>query len=125
MSDKLFIVTRADLPPGARAAQSVHAALAFAFDHPEVAGEWHEGSNNVVLLEAKDERALVELWRRAWDAGVPYSVFTEPDLGDATTGVAIGPAGHKLVSSLPLTLRAARQTRESPEQTRGLSSAAG
>jgi peptidyl-tRNA hydrolase len=105
MSDKLFIVTRADLPPGARAAQSAHTALAFAFDHPVLAAEWHGQSNNIVLLEAPDERALVELWRRAWDAGVPYSVFTEPDMGDATTGVAIGPAGHRLVSSLPLTLR--------------------
>jgi peptidyl-tRNA hydrolase len=105
MSDKLFIVTRADLPPGARAAQLAHAALAFAFEHPEIAGAWHRGSNNIVLLEAKDERALVELWRRAWDENVPYSVFTEPDFGDATTAVAIGPEGWRLVSSLPLALR--------------------
>jgi len=105
MSDKLFIVTRADLPPGARAAQLAHAALAFAFEHPEIAGAWHRGSNNIVLLEATDERALIELWKRAWDAGIPYSAFTEPDFGDAMTAVAIGPSGHRLVSSLPLALR--------------------
>lgn len=105
MSEKLFIVTRADLPPGARAAQSVHAALLFAHDHPDEESAWFAGSNNLVLLEAPDERALVELCKRAWDAGIPYSVFTEPDFGDATTAVAIAPAGYRLVSNLPLTLR--------------------
>lgn len=52
INDKLFIITRADLPPGVIAAQSVHAALAFAHEHPEVEGAWFAGSNNIVLLAA-------------------------------------------------------------------------
>lgn len=105
MSDKLFIVTRADLPPGARAAQLAHAALAFAFEHPEIAGAWHRGSNNIVLLEARDEQALHALGARAGAAGVAWSMFREPDFDNATTAIAIGPDGWRLVSSLPLALR--------------------
>lgn len=105
MNDKLFIITRADLPAGARAAQLTHTALAFAFTFPELARAWHDRSNNIVLLEAPDEAALFALAHRARVAGVPCITFTEPDLGDATTGVALGPTGYRLVSSLPLALR--------------------
>lgn len=108
MNDKLFIITRSDLPPGARAAQSAHTALAFAFTFPEAARRWHEQSNNIVLLEAPDEDALCALAHRARVAGVPCITFTEPDLGDATTGVALGPTGYRIVSNLPLAFRAPR-----------------
>lgn len=108
MNHKLFIITRADLPPGARAAQLAHTALAFAFAFPEAARRWHDESNNIVLLEAPDEAALCALAHRARVAGVPCITFTEPDLGGATTGVALGPTGHRLVSSLPLALREKR-----------------
>jgi len=104
-NDKVFIITRADLPPGAIAAQSVHAALAFAHEHPEITGAWFSGSNNIVLLAVPDEAALLELAARAREHGAPCSTFTEPDFGDSTTGVAIGPSGWRLVSSLPLALR--------------------
>ena len=104
-SSKLFIVTRADLSPGARAAQLAHAALAFAFEHPEIVKEWHAGSNNIVLLEAKDEQALHALGCRAHAAGVAWAMFMEPDFDNATTAIAIAPDGWRLVSSLPLALR--------------------
>lgn len=109
MSDKLFIVTRSDLPPGARAAQSAHTALAFAFAFPEAARAWHDRSNNIVLLEAPNENALLNLANRARVDGIPCITFTEPDLNNATTGIALGGSGHKLVSTLPLTLRDPKQ----------------
>ena len=105
MSEKLFIVTRSDLAPGARAAQSVHAALAFAYEHQDLFRQWYEGSNNIVLVETSNEGALVRLEDRAVAAEIPCSLFKEPDFGDAVTGVAIASAGGKLVSNLPLTLR--------------------
>jgi peptidyl-tRNA hydrolase len=107
--DKLFIVTRADLPPGAIAAQSTHVALAFAVEHPEVFRVWHGGSNNIVLLSVPDEGALVRLASRAVKADVECTFFKEPDFGDSVTAVAIGPSGWRLVSSLPLALRKPKQ----------------
>lgn len=108
-NSKLFIITRADLPPGAIAAQSVHAALAFAHDYEDEYRAWYKGSNNIVLLSVPDEAALIALAKRALDAGVSYAVFREPDFGDTVTGVALGSAGARLVSSLPLALRPLRE----------------
>lgn len=102
---KLFIVTRSDLAPGARVAQSVHAALQYAHEHRDATRTWFESSNNLVALEAPDEPWLVSIAERARAAGVPVSVFREPDFGDAVTAIALGPAGARLVSSLPLALR--------------------
>jgi hypothetical protein len=39
--EKLYIVTRRDLHPGARLAQSVHAAVAYALEHPAATRAWH------------------------------------------------------------------------------------
>ena len=103
--DKLFIVTSATLAPGAIAAQSVHAALAFAHEHSFEWRSWYLESNNIVLLSAENEEALLRLAARARAAGVPCSVFREPDFENAVTAIAISPAGRKLVSSLPLALR--------------------
>jgi len=102
---KLYVVVRSDLPPGARAAQLAHTALAFALAFPEATRRWHDESNNIVLLEVPDETALCALAQRARVAGVPCITFTEPDLSDATTGVALGPTGYRLVSNLPLAFR--------------------
>lgn len=108
---KLYVITRSDLLPGARAAQSVHAALAFAHEHPDVEAPWHEASNNLVLLEVPDEAALLALGEAAKRRGVACSLFTEPDLNDALTAIALGPEGRPLVSCLPLTLRLASSGR--------------
>lgn len=101
---KLYLVTRRDLPPGARAAQLCHALRAFVEAHPAVDSVWYAESNTLVLLEVADEDALMRL---AWEAtmgGVPWSLFREPDLGDAATAIAIGPTGQTLVRKLPLAL---------------------
>jgi peptidyl-tRNA hydrolase len=105
LNNKLYLVTRSDLPPGAQAAQSVHAALAFAHEHQEIANAWFRDSNNIVLLAVKSEGELVRLEDRAVAAEVPCSLFKEPDFDDAVTAIAIGPSGWRLVSSLPLALR--------------------
>lgn len=111
MSDKLFIVTRSDLPAGARAAQSVHAALAFAHQHPEIEGAWYSGSNNIVILEAADEDALVSLMQAVEKAPgtVTCSFFREPDFEDEITALAISAEGWRLLSHLPLALREPRK----------------
>jgi len=102
---KVYIVTHANLKPGARAAQSAHAAFAFSIEHRDVVIDWSESSNNLVLLEVDDEPALRKLVRDAHLQAVPYSAFHEPDFGDALTAVALGPTGMKLVSNYRLCLR--------------------
>ncbi len=108
--NKLFVVTRGDLPPGAIAAQSVHAGFAFAHEHQFEWRTWLLGSNNIVLLSVPDEPALLELAQRAQMAGVSVSLNREPDFGNSLTAIAIGPAGRKLVSSLPKALRPPKES---------------
>src|SRR5580692_9569875 len=102
---KLYLVTRSDLPEGARAAQLAHGAVQFQYEHPDTAKDWFVSSNNLVLLEVADEGAIRALARRADRAGVPRSIVIEPDFGNTVTAVAIGPGGARLLSSLPLALK--------------------
>lgn len=104
---KLYVVTRADLPPGAQAAQATHGAIAFVMEHPVEARYWHLKSNNLVLLQTPNEDCLMHLAQRAQDAGIAFSVFREPDFDNTVTAVALEPAGARLVSNLPLLLRRA------------------
>lgn len=106
--NKLYIVLRADLSPGAKLAQAVHASDEFKAAHPELHRAWYTGANNVAILEAPDEVALERLLDRAGRAALPLAPCREPDLDDSLTAVAIGDAAAKLVSSLPLALRPSR-----------------
>jgi hypothetical protein len=107
---KLFMVVRADLSPGAQLAQSTHAAVAFAFTHPDAARSWHAASNNLVALAAPDREALERIHDRAICApGVMIVRFHEPDFDGALTAIALhGDGAGKLLSNLPLALRPAR-----------------
>jgi peptidyl-tRNA hydrolase len=105
--EKLYIVVRADIPHGARVAQSVHAAFQIGHEHPELVASWLRNSSNLVVLEIPDETALMALRRRAELANVPVSLFREPDFGGTATALALGPEAWRMVSSLPLALRAA------------------
>ena len=99
---KQYIVVREDLPPGAQAVQSNHAMKLFTREHPEF-----NDVDNLALLAAPDETALFELVRRAQNRGVSVSAFVEPDFDDSLTAIAMSHDARKLVSSLPLALKAA------------------
>lgn len=105
---KLFVVVRRDLAPGAMLAQACHGLRAFAAAHPELDAAWYRESNNLVCLEVEDEAALERLRARAEAAGVAYATFREPDFDDAVTSIAIAPDGWRLVSSLPLAMKERR-----------------
>lgn len=105
---KLCTVVRHDLSSGAQAAQSCHAALRFAIEHPEVFRLWYEHSNNIVLLSVADEDELELLAQKCEKNNVSVSRFYEPDFDDSLTAIAVSPSGARLVSSLPLALRAKR-----------------
>lgn len=99
---KLFLIVRGDLSHGARAAQLCHAMRSFVDEHPAVDREWFLKSNTLVLLEVPDEPTLAALAFEARTRRIPVSVFTEPDMGDQMTAIAVGPSGRKLVRRLPL-----------------------
>ncbi len=102
--ERLYVVTREDLPPGLQLAQSCHAVSQFSDNYPELYREWLHGANNIVCLAVPDEPALQALIGRAREKS-PTSFFIEPDLGGELTAIALGDAAKRLVSRLPLALR--------------------
>ena len=105
---KLFLVTRADLPPGDQAVQAAHALREFVAHHPEIDLHWYRTSNTLAFLAARDEPALGALLVKARDQGLACAPFTEPDRNDELTAVAFGPDCRRLLSSLPRALRCMR-----------------
>ncbi len=102
--DKIYLVTRSDLPLGSQAVQAAHALREFAATHPELDKLWYERSNYLALLAVPDETALSRLLERAERRLIPVVGFREPDLGGALTAVALAPGGKGLVRGLPLAL---------------------
>lgn len=96
---KLYIVTRSDIPPGLMLAQSVHAGRAFGGDV--------SSGENLACLEVPDESALLSLIQRAVCRDIPHTVFREPDLDGTVTSVAFGKGARRILSNLPLALKAA------------------
>lgn len=108
-SSKLKLIVRRDLPVGLQAAQIVHAYGDFREEHEAIAKSWRATSNTVVLLTVKGEPELLALQMRAAQAGIPHSLFYEPDLAGrdergAPTALALAPSdeAHLLTKRLPL-----------------------
>jgi hypothetical protein len=93
-------VTRADLPPGAQAAQAAHAALMFAACHPGTGA----ADGVLVVLAAAGELELCRLAEDAARGGYLTATWTEPDLGGQVTAVAVYDAA-RLCARFPLALR--------------------
>lgn len=104
MAAKLYLVTRADLPPGQQAVQACHAMREFVREHPEVDRAWYDNSNHLALLAVANEEALNLLLRRAQRRGVRFSLFREPDRDNELTALALEPEARRLCRDLPLAL---------------------
>lgn len=100
-------MTRSDLSPGQQATQSTHAAFKFAHDHPALTDIWYQESTYLVLLSVPAKDDLLRLADMFERADHPASIWTEPDMGDETTAVAIAPGiiASRMLANLPLTLR--------------------
>jgi len=87
--------------------QSVHAAIQFKFEHPEISLNWFEKSNYLGLLSVENEDELMKLIEQATEHGINHSIFREPDIDNQITAIALapGPKTKKLCSRLPLALR--------------------
>lgn len=88
-NQKLYVVTRRDLSPGAQAVQGMHALVEFQFEHPEQAKEWHSISNHLCFLSVDDEAVLSGLCGTLFARGIRHSQFREPDMGMSLTAIAI------------------------------------
>lgn len=104
MIDRLYIVVRGDLAPGAQLAQSCHALRQFCDEHPEIDGKWFKESNTLVALSVEDEQELLKLQTKLWRRGFKHSLFREPDFGDEATALAIEPSGKGACRGLGLAL---------------------
>ncbi len=81
---------------GVQASQVVHAALAFAHEHPVAPDHY------LVLLEAPDMLALYWLLADAQRENLRVASFYEPDLDEQLTAVALEGAAARLCRKLPL-----------------------
>ena len=92
------------MAPGAKLAQSCHAAFAFSQEHPEISKEWIINSNYICILEIDSEQELVKLLETANRENILNSIFIEPDFNNALTAIVFAPSpqSKKLCSKLKL-----------------------
>lgn len=101
MSERLYVVVRADLPIGLQMAQVVHVALRYG-------REWwvddEEEDETVVVLWAKNEQELKDIRWQVWQrtAIARCYDFAEPDLGGELTVIMLDGRVKDLVRHLPL-----------------------
>jgi peptidyl-tRNA hydrolase len=95
------------MSPGYQGVQSIHAAVQFAFEHPDINKEWFENSNYLGFLSVQNERELNSLIEEAGKKNIKHSIFREPDVDNQITAIALAPGSdtRRLCSRLPLALR--------------------
>lgn len=105
--DKLYVITRDDLPKGIQAVQAIHSAIQFNFEFCEIAKEWHSNSDYLALLSVANESELQQLIDKTQTKGIKYSVYREPDLDNQITSICLEPSNKskKLCSSIKLALK--------------------
>lgn len=103
--EKLTIVVRSDIPPGAQLAQTGHAVGAFAIQYPDSFSLWARVGKNIVVLGARDLTHLMDLYGAAALRGLSRAIFAEPDIGGQPTAIALGDGARKVTGALPKALR--------------------
>ena len=91
---KMYVIARRDLSPAQQAVQSCHAVAELCLRHRDDPAliEWAENHKTMVLLGVDDEEDLSKWQNKLEDSGIPCSVFTEPDIGDQKTALALHPS---------------------------------
>lgn len=107
INEKLIIITRRDLHPGYQAVQSSHAGIDFQHQHPEIAKQWNNESNYLIILSVENEEKLKFYLEKFKYFDLKTTTFREPDIGNEITAIAVEPSekSQKLVSKLPLALK--------------------
>lgn len=102
---KLYLITRRELPIGDQAVQAAHALRAFVEGCPEEDRDWYATSRTLVLLVTDTERDLMDLTEMALEQGIATAMHREPDHGGAIGAIALGPRAARLVRRLSLAFR--------------------
>jgi hypothetical protein len=90
--EKLYAITRGDLPVGLRAAQAGHALIAWVLAHGEPC-------ESLVVLQVATRGDLELLSKRLHGR---VELFREPDMGHELTAIAAGPECWRELSSVGL-----------------------
>lgn len=90
-------------------AQAVHAAFKFAKYRREILERWLDDSSYLVIVSVPDEDTLWDLAEAAFKRNISRVNWTEPDLDNELTAIALAPgqAAQQLCANLPLALREA------------------
>lgn len=112
-NQKLYLITRRDLSPGAQLAQTCHALTEFALEFPNTFKEWKDTSNYICILSAENESELDHYLWMANMYNLEHSVFHEPDLDNELTAICLEPTeeSEDICKSLPLALNEYNETR--------------
>lgn len=105
-NQKLYVISRRDLEPGAQAVQGMHAMREFAAEYPELELEWYKTSNHLCFLSVENESELFKLIHKAEAQKLKVSFFREPNFDNAITACCIEPTeeGRQFCAGLPLCL---------------------
>ena len=86
MRNKLIVILRSDLEPAYASVQGGHAIASFCLEHPDLAREWN--NEYLIFVQVKNIFRLEDWIYKLKSYEIPFSSFTEPDLGDALTSIA-------------------------------------
>ena len=78
--------------------------MEFCLAYPELAKEWHDKSNYIVILAVDDEDELISIMQKAEARNIWFACFNEPDLDDEVTAVVLEPGvdSRKLSGNIKL-----------------------
>jgi hypothetical protein len=104
MQNRLYVIGRADLAPGLRAAQAGHAVAAFALRYPRRFRHWRNGY--LIFLEVEDGETLARVHTAAKHRALRTAEWHEPDLDGELTAFALVPSRRtrNFCSTFPLML---------------------
>lgn len=99
-------MVRNDLEPGLQLSQSVHAAVQFVFENPEISLNWYNIYNYIVVLQISSEQELNDLIIVAHGKEIKHAIYREPDVENQVTAVSFEPGNKskKLCRHLKLAL---------------------
>lgn len=103
----MYIIVRSDLKPiSYQLPQACHAVCSFIFEHMDLAKQWHEQSDYLVILNVNNEIEILNLLNKANELNIKNSVYREPDLNNEITAITLEPGinSKKLCQKLKLAM---------------------
>lgn len=87
--------------------QSAHAGIDFQHQHPQIAKDWNENSNYLIILSVENEEKLKQYIYKFQKHNLCHTIFREPDIDNEITAVCVEPGerSQKLTSNILLALK--------------------